>query len=76
MPQRSFVLFSSKDNGSVLRPQHLLDVQKLDKKFSDFLQEIDPSTGIRFCDPLCNLNKPFHLISVSQAFIMFLILSI
>jgi hypothetical protein len=44
-PQRSFVLFSAKDGGSMLRPDQIRDVQKLDKRFSDFLQEIDPITG-------------------------------
>ncbi|KAI6240930.1 Patched-related protein 9 [Aphelenchoides fujianensis] len=62
-PQRSFVLFSAKDNGSVLRIPHLRDVLKLDSHFSNVLREIDPSTGLRTCEPLCNLNKPFHLIS-------------
>lgn len=63
-PQRSFVLFSSKDNGSMLRPAQIRDVQKLDKRFTDFLREIDPITNLAGCHPLCELNKPFHLISV------------
>ncbi|KAI6188144.1 Patched-related protein 9 [Aphelenchoides besseyi] len=62
-PQRSFVLFSAKDHGSVLRQKHLNEVLKLDERFSSFLHEVDPTTGLRSCDPLCNLNKPFHMIS-------------
>ncbi|CAD5220555.1 unnamed protein product [Bursaphelenchus xylophilus] len=62
-PQRSFILLSAKDGGSVLRPQCLKDILKLDKSFSGFLHEIDGLTGLRQCDPLCNLNRPFHLIA-------------
>jgi hypothetical protein len=63
-PQRSFVLLSAKDNGSMLRPDQIRDVKKMDTRFTTFLEEIEPTTGLRSCDPLCNLNKPFHLISV------------
>ncbi|CAD5214420.1 unnamed protein product [Bursaphelenchus okinawaensis] len=61
-PQRSFILLSAKDGGSVLRPECLKDVVKLDKSFSGFLNEIDSYSGLKQCDPLCNLNKPLHII--------------
>uniref|UniRef100_A0A7E4W4C6 SSD domain-containing protein n=1 Tax=Panagrellus redivivus TaxID=6233 RepID=A0A7E4W4C6_PANRE len=62
-PQRAFILFSAKDNNSMLRETQLRDVRKLDTHFTNVLKKVDPETGIAGCHPLCNLNTPFHLIS-------------
>lgn len=64
-PQRSFILFKAKDSGSMLRLNQINDVLSLDKRFISVLKTKDPKTGIRGCDPLCDLNVPFHLVSVS-----------
>uniref|UniRef100_A0A915D233 Uncharacterized protein n=1 Tax=Ditylenchus dipsaci TaxID=166011 RepID=A0A915D233_9BILA len=62
-PQRSFILFSAKDAGSMLRLDQLGDVQRLDQEFMSVLRKQDSSSGTNGCDPLCNLNVPFQLIS-------------
>uniref|UniRef100_A0AC35GN75 SSD domain-containing protein n=1 Tax=Panagrolaimus sp. PS1159 TaxID=55785 RepID=A0AC35GN75_9BILA len=62
-PQRAFVLFSAKDNASMIREQQLKDVLKFDKYFNEILSRISPESGLAGCSPLCNLNQPFHLIS-------------
>ncbi|KAK0422054.1 hypothetical protein QR680_007336 [Steinernema hermaphroditum] len=60
LPQRSFVLFTSRDNGSMLRPAHVEEVLRVDQVLRDKLERRD-AAGRRSCDPLCDLNAPFHL---------------
>ncbi|TKR78121.1 hypothetical protein L596_018980 [Steinernema carpocapsae] len=60
LPQRSFVLFTSRDNGSMLRPITINEVMRVDKIMRDKL-EMRNHEGKRSCDPLCDLNAPFHL---------------
>ncbi|KAI1725332.1 patched family domain-containing protein [Ditylenchus destructor] len=63
LPQRAFMLFSAKDGGSMLRYNQLSDVHKMHEEFMSVLRKRDSQTGDRGCDPLCNLNRPFHIIS-------------
>ena len=49
----------------MLRQNELKDVLNFDAYFSEVLSRIAPETGVAGCDPLCNLNQPFHLIYVS-----------
>ncbi|KAL3117849.1 hypothetical protein niasHT_001440 [Heterodera trifolii] len=62
-PLRSFVLFSAKDGGSMLRPAHLREVLSLDAEVNGQVLRRDSTTGMRVCDPLCSLNGPFHLVA-------------
>lgn len=63
-PERSSILFSAKDSGSMLRYEHLKEVIKLDEKYMKVLQIADSTTNTRGCDPLCDLNKPFLIVAV------------
>jgi len=51
-----------------LRMEQLRDVLMLDDQFTSVLKIKDPATGINNCDPLCDLNAPFHLISVCYVY--------
>uniref|UniRef100_A0A914MG56 SSD domain-containing protein n=1 Tax=Meloidogyne incognita TaxID=6306 RepID=A0A914MG56_MELIC len=62
-PQRAFMLFKAKDGGTMLRETHLREVLQLDAELDSTLSLRDGKTGMRGCDPLCNLNRPFHLIA-------------
>lgn len=50
----------------MLRLNQINDVLTLDKHFRSVLKTRDSKTGISGCEPLCNLNVPFYLISVSK----------
>uniref|UniRef100_A0A1I8ARW9 SSD domain-containing protein n=1 Tax=Steinernema glaseri TaxID=37863 RepID=A0A1I8ARW9_9BILA len=60
LPQRSFVLFTARDNGSMLRPSCVDEVLRVDRILREQLERRGPD-GRRSCDPLCDLNAPFHL---------------
>lgn len=62
-PQRSFVLFTAKDNGSMLRGEQLEEVHQLDSYLTASLTVVDPITGVPRCTPLCKINQPFHVIA-------------
>lgn len=47
----------------MLRREHLAEVIQLDTYFSEFFRKVDTLTGLKRCEPLCNLNKPFKVIS-------------
>uniref|UniRef100_A0A915LQA8 SSD domain-containing protein n=1 Tax=Meloidogyne javanica TaxID=6303 RepID=A0A915LQA8_MELJA len=57
------MLFKAKDGGTMLRETHLREVLQLDAELDSTLSLRDGKTGMRGCDPLCNLNRPFHLIA-------------
>uniref|UniRef100_A0A1I8B6C5 SSD domain-containing protein n=1 Tax=Meloidogyne hapla TaxID=6305 RepID=A0A1I8B6C5_MELHA len=62
-PQRAFMLFKAKDGGTMLREEHLREVLQLDSELDETLSLRDSKTGMLACEPLCNLNRPFHLIA-------------
>uniref|UniRef100_A0A183BLX9 SSD domain-containing protein n=1 Tax=Globodera pallida TaxID=36090 RepID=A0A183BLX9_GLOPA len=62
-PLRSFVLFSARDGGSMLRETHLREVLSLDAEVNEQMERRDSLTGMRGCDPLCSLNGPFHVVA-------------
>ncbi|KAE9420029.1 hypothetical protein Angca_005701 [Angiostrongylus cantonensis] len=61
-PRRAFVIFLAKDDGDILRLDHLDEVIRFDNLITTALADRTP-TEQRSCDPLCDLNRPFHLIT-------------
>uniref|UniRef100_A0A158PH62 SSD domain-containing protein n=1 Tax=Angiostrongylus costaricensis TaxID=334426 RepID=A0A158PH62_ANGCS len=61
-PRRAFVIFLAKDGGDILRLDHLDEVIRFDSLITAALADRTPSEQ-GSCDPLCDLNRPFHLIT-------------
>ncbi|VDO85546.1 unnamed protein product [Heligmosomoides polygyrus] len=67
-PRRAFVIFIAKDGGDILRDGYVDEVGcwfhlvlRFDTLITTSLE--DKKVGSeRSCDPLCDLNKPFHMI--------------
>ncbi|KAF1769513.1 hypothetical protein GCK72_001330 [Caenorhabditis remanei] len=62
-PERAFCIFTAKsENGSILQEEALKDIYTVDKRLSDAVGLRD-GDGRKNCDPLCDLNSPFHLLA-------------
>ncbi|KAL6727606.1 hypothetical protein Aduo_009469 [Ancylostoma duodenale] len=60
-PQRAFVIFAAKDGGNILRDGYIDEVLRFDKLMTTSLADRTKMSE-RSCHPLCELNRPFHLI--------------
>ncbi|KJH47783.1 hypothetical protein DICVIV_06136 [Dictyocaulus viviparus] len=60
-PRRAFVVLSAKDGGNILRDDYVDEVIRFDNLITAALADQKKSKE-RSCDPLCDLNRPFHLI--------------
>ncbi|CAI2308319.1 unnamed protein product [Caenorhabditis sp. 36 PRJEB53466] len=61
-PERAFCIFTSKDNDSSIPGEAALrDIYTVDRRLSNAVGLKD-GDGRRNCDPLCDLNNPFHLL--------------
>ncbi|KAK6052682.1 hypothetical protein COOONC_09815 [Cooperia oncophora] len=60
-PRRAFVIFSAKDGGDILRDGYIDEVLRFDNIMTTSLAD-KTKMSERGCHPLCDLNKPFHLV--------------
>ncbi|CAD6199147.1 unnamed protein product [Caenorhabditis auriculariae] len=63
-PERAFLIFTARGDSNVLAPQNLKHVLGHDAEIQAAISTLDPSNR-RNCEPLCDLNKPFHYL-ISQ----------
>ncbi|ULU09461.1 hypothetical protein L3Y34_014097 [Caenorhabditis briggsae] len=62
-PERAFCIFTAKsENGSILQEEALRDIYTVDNRLVQAVGLRD-GDGRRNCDPLCDLNSPFHLLA-------------
>ncbi|CAL2030194.1 unnamed protein product [Caenorhabditis brenneri] len=62
-PERAFCIFTAKsENASILQEEALKDIYTVDNRLSAAVGFRD-GDGRRNCDPLCDLNSPFHLLA-------------
>ncbi|XGW18024.1 hypothetical protein V3C99_002545 [Haemonchus contortus] len=60
-PRRAFVIFSAKDGGDIMRDGYIDEVLRFDHIMTTSLADKKNATE-RSCHPLCDLNKPFHMV--------------
>ncbi|VDK81526.1 unnamed protein product [Gongylonema pulchrum] len=63
-PQRAFIIFSAKDAGTMLRPEHFAEMYQIDELMRDAFEHAD-HWGAPLCHPLCNLNTALKLFWVT-----------
>ncbi|PIC54926.1 hypothetical protein B9Z55_000413 [Caenorhabditis nigoni] len=62
-PERAFCIFTAKsEDGSILQEEALRDIYTVDTRLVQAVGLRD-GDGRRNCDPLCDLNSPFHLLA-------------
>ncbi|VDM81082.1 unnamed protein product [Strongylus vulgaris] len=63
-PQRAFVILSARDGGNILRDEYVDEVLRFDRLMTNSLSD-RVEMPERSCYPLCQLNRPFHMVLVS-----------
>ncbi|CAB3410873.1 unnamed protein product [Caenorhabditis bovis] len=66
-PERAFCMFTAKNGGSnVLTREALSEISFIDSRLTNAVKLLD-GDGRQNCEPLCNLNAPFHLLKNMDA---------